>query len=242
MTLSTVKALTFDTGGTVLDWYTGFRRALEQAGARHHVERDWPALANELRRASMEMMLNLGEVRPPDRNFDDAHRICLDEVLLEHDLHVFDDADRRLISWQAPHSFDAWPDVAAGLEAIRRQRMAVSFSILSYRLIIDTSRHNRLTWDAVLSCEGLGVYKLAPAAYSLAAKRLQLEPNECCMVACHPFDLDAAKAVGFQTALVRRPAEWGTGREDVATPPSAEGTYDIEVDDFQQLARAFEMP
>ena len=35
MSLSGIKALTFDTGGTVLDWHTGFRDAFAVAGARH---------------------------------------------------------------------------------------------------------------------------------------------------------------------------------------------------------------
>jgi 2-haloacid dehalogenase len=29
------------------------------------------------------------------------------------------------------------------------------------------------------------------------------------MVACHNFDLDAARGEGYQTAFVHRPAEWG---------------------------------
>ena len=34
MPLSGIKALAFDTGGTVLDWHTGIRAALAQVGAR----------------------------------------------------------------------------------------------------------------------------------------------------------------------------------------------------------------
>ncbi len=35
-----IKALTFDTGGTVLDWHTGISRALEQAGQRYGLALD----------------------------------------------------------------------------------------------------------------------------------------------------------------------------------------------------------
>ncbi len=34
MSLGDIKALTFDTGGTILDWHSGFREALAAAGAR----------------------------------------------------------------------------------------------------------------------------------------------------------------------------------------------------------------
>ena len=47
MSISDVKALTFDTGGTILDWHSGFRDALAALGAKHGVDADWPALANE---------------------------------------------------------------------------------------------------------------------------------------------------------------------------------------------------
>ena len=41
MSLSDIKALTFDTGGTVLDWYIGFREAFAVANTRHGIKRDW---------------------------------------------------------------------------------------------------------------------------------------------------------------------------------------------------------
>jgi len=83
------------------------------------------------------------------------------------------------------------------------------------------------------SCEGIGKYKLLPEAYLAAANYLQLEPGQCLMVACHSFDLDAAKAVGFQTALVRRPDEWGPS--GLPNPP-VDPDYNIIVDNFPELA------
>ncbi len=235
MSLDTIKALTFDTGGTVLDWHTGFRDAFAAGGRRPGIERDWAALANDLRRRSMAAMLNLGETAPPAHNFDDAHRFCLDALLADTGLTMFDDTDRRAIAWDAPHGLTAWPDVRDGLAALRSRYMVASFTLLSYRLVIDTSRRNGLSWDAVLSCEGTNAYKLLPAAYQRAAALLQLRPEACLMVACHPFDLDAARAEGFLTALVRRPAEYGADPKAGPPMPPA-GTYDIEVDDFNALA------
>lgn len=232
-----IRALTFDTGGTLLDWHSGFRDALARAGARHGVARDWADLANTLRRRSLGAMLNLGQDGPPAYNFDGAHRFTLDAILDEEGLGMFDEADRHAIAWEAPHSFACWPDCRDGLAAIRDRYIAASFTILSYRLIIDTARSNGLTWDAVLSCEGMGVYKLLPEAYRRAAAMLQLEPSEILMVACHGFDLDAARAVGFRTALVHRPMEWGGVAPQTGTEPDPQH-YDIVVDDFNALAAA----
>ena len=54
------------------------------------------------------------------------------------------------------------------------------------------------------------------------------------MVACHNFDLDAAKGVGFKTAFVRRPDEWGAeGPPD----PKPNPDHDIIVDSFPDLLK-----
>ncbi len=232
-----IKALTFDTGGTLLDWHSGFRQALAAAGARHKVERDWAALANDLRKRSLGAMLNLGESGPPAYNFDGAHRFSLDAMLADEGLDMFDEADRHAIAWDAPHSFACWPDCPQGLSAIRARFIAASFTILSYRLVIDAAKANGLIWDAVLSCEGFGVYKLLPEAYEKAAFYLQLKPAECMMVACHSFDLDAARAVGFRTALVHRPLEWGGAQAQIGGAPDP-AAYDVVADDFIALSEA----
>jgi len=234
MSIDTVKALTFDTGGTILDWHSGFRAALGEAGARHGEERDWAALANELRRRSLKRMLELGEHEPPAYNFDGAHRAALDEILAEEGLDAFTEEERHEIAYTRPHAFTCWPDFPDVLPRLRERYICASFTILSFRMIIDTARANGLSWDAVISCEAIGKYKTLPESYETAARFLQLQPEECCMVACHNFDLDAAKAVGFKTAFVRRPDEWGA-----EGPPDPEPNphHDIVADSFPEMTK-----
>src|SRR5262245_45492641 len=111
--------------------------------------------------------------------------------------------------------------------------VCVSFTILSLALIIDVSRRNGIAWDAVISCEMLRVYKPQPEAYGAAARLLQADPAEILMVACHNFDLDAARAEGFRTAFIRRQDEWGpAGSPDPVPNPST----DIIVDNFAALS------
>lgn len=235
MSFEHVKALTFDTGGTILDWHTGFRTALEQVGRTHNIEREWATIANDLRRRALKKMVNLGEHEPPGYNFDGAHRSTLDELIEEHDLGAFTEEQRHFIAYERPHNFQCWPDFPAVLPRLRKSRMVASFTILSFRIIIDTGRVNGLSWDAVISCEGIGKYKVLPVAYETAAHYLQLDPSEIMMVACHNFDLDAAKAVGFNTAFVRRPDEWGDEGPPDPTPNPAN---DIIVDTFEELVDA----
>ena len=233
MSVDGIKALTFDTGGTILDWHTGFKTGLEELGARHGVNANWAVLANEIRKASLGRMLNLGEEELPAYNFDGAHRAAVDEVLDANGLGAATEDERHGLAYDRPHNFICWPDFSKTLPKLRAQYICASFTILSFRIIIDTARRNGLSWDAVISCEAIGKYKPLPEPYETVARYLQLDVSECCMVACHNFDLDAAKAVGFKTAFVRRPNQWGP-----AGPPDPEPNpiHDIIVDSFPELA------
>jgi 2-haloacid dehalogenase len=196
------------------------------------VERDWPGLANAHRRRSLRMMTNQ---RNPGFNIDDVHRRVLDELAAEHGLEMFSAAERAAIA-RCWHSLQAWPDFPPALARLRQCRIAVSFTILSLALIIDTARRNALQWDAVISCEMLDVYKPIPEAYTRAAALLQLPPQDILMVACHNFDLDAARGVGFRTCFVRRPDEWGPAGPPDGVPNQA---CDLVVAGFDELAGHF---
>ncbi len=229
-----IKALTFDTGGTILDWHSGFRDALAKLGKKHDIDKDWAGLTNEYRRRTLQTMLNHGEHQPASKNFDHVHRDVLHELARESGLEAFSDADLRTVSWDALHNLTCWPDFPATLPRLREKFVCVSFTLLSIRNIIDTARANGLSWDAVISCEAIGKYKLLPEAYHTCAKFLQLDPAECCMVACHNFDLDAAKSCGFKSAFVRRPDEWG---HEAPPNPEPNAHHDFVADDFPDLAR-----
>ncbi|MBT3533809.1 MAG: haloacid dehalogenase type II [Rhodospirillaceae bacterium] len=231
--METIKALTFDTGGTILDWHTGIGSALAAAGGRHGLERDWPAITNDYRTNSLKAMVNAGTDAPATFNIDDVHREQLGEMIAKYDLGAFTAEDRQAI-WYTWHQLDCWPDFPAALTKLREKFVVASFTILTVSLIVDTAKRNGLSWDAVISCEMIGTYKTRPKAYQQAAKWLALEPSEILMVACHNFDLNAARDVGFKSAFVRRPDEWGvTGPPD----PKPDDHHDIIADDFPDLAR-----
>ena len=237
MSIKNIKALTFDTGGTILDWHTGFKSAFEKAGKEHNINKDWGMLTNELRRISLKSVLNLGEHTKPEYNFDGGHRLALEQVVSKFNLSAFTEKNLHDIAYNAPHNFTVWDDFPEVLPKLKKKFLCVSFTLLSFKLIIDTARKNNLSWDAVFSCEGIGKYKILPDAYETAAKWLQLEPSECGMVACHNFDLDAAKKVGFKTIFVKRPLEWG---EEGPPDPNANPHHDIIVDSFNELTEALE--
>ena len=159
-----IKAITFDTGGTVLDWHGGVVAVLGHIGAGHGIATDWHAVANDWRRRTMKGIV--GQIRPAF-NMDDVHRRTLDETLAHFDLQVFTENERDEI-WRVWHRLDAWPDFPAALAALRESIPVVSFTMLPTSLVIDVSRRNAISWDAVISCEMIGVYKPHEEAYRTA--------------------------------------------------------------------------
>lgn len=224
-----IKALTFDTGGTVLDWHGGISRALAAAGARRGLTADWAAVTNDYRRRSLQEIT--GQVRPAF-NFDDVHRRVLDRVLADHKLDVLTAEDRDAV-WRTWHALDAWPDFPAALARLRKKHVVASFTLLTTSLVVDVSKRNGIDWDAIISCEMIGMYKTRPEAYMTAAKWLQLDPSEILMVACHNFDLNAALGCGYKTAFVKRPNEWGPGGPPDPVPNPA---HTMVLEDFPELA------
>jgi 2-haloacid dehalogenase len=224
-----IKVLAFDTGGTILDWHGGVVAALAECGVRRGADRDWHGFANEYRRRSLQRMLGAVE---PSYNIDDVHRDVLDELLGEAALDTVSREDRRTVT-QRWHELEAWPDFVPALRRLRQRYVCASFTILSLSLVIDVSRRNGIGWDAVIPCEMLRVYKTRPEAYQLAAKFLGVAPAEILMVACHNFDLDAARGHGYRTAFVRRPDEWGPACPPDPVPNPA---TDLIVPGFAELA------
>ena len=227
--VSGIRALTFDTGGTILDWHRGISRALAEAGARRGVSADWPAITNEYRRRSLKMMV--GAVNP-SFNIEDVHRRMLDGVIEEFALTALTAEDRESV-WRKWHALDTWPDVPPALGRLKTKYVVVSFTILSTSLVIDVSRRNGLSWDCLVSCEMLGTYKPQPQAYRTCAQWLGYRPEELLMVACHNFDLMAARAEGYRSAFVHRPAEWGPAGPPDPVPNPA---HDLIAQDFADLA------
>jgi 2-haloacid dehalogenase len=223
-----IRALAFDTGGTVLDWHGGLVRALIRVGARHSIQRDWHAMANDWRRRTMKTIV--GQMHPAF-HMDDVHRRVLDETLAEFDFELLTASERDEL-WRTWHQLDAWPGFAPALAALRQSLPVVSFTMLPTALVVDVSRRNGLTWDAIVSCEMIGVYKPHAEAYQTAARWLNLPPQSILMVACHNFDLNAAHAAGMRTAFVRRPDEWGPAGPPDPNPNMA---YDFIEDGFDGL-------
>ena len=226
-----VKALLFDIGGTVFDWYGTVTRDLAAHGVREARAADAIALAWRRR-----MFAVLDEVRAGRRawmNADAMHRIALDEIAADHPALAALDAGARDALVGAWRRLAPWPDAPAAIARMRRRHTVVVLTVLSWVSAVASSKAAGIDWDGVLSCELLGHYKPDAEAYRAGARLLDLAPAEAMMVAAHAGDLHAAAAAGLKTAFVARPGESGPEVADALGPYPE---FDLSAPDFADLA------
>jgi 2-haloacid dehalogenase len=221
-----VRALVFDVFGTLVDWRSGIAQAFRASG----VPGDPEELADDWRARYRPILAEVNEGARPWGDFDELHLATLDALLAERGADAPAEARCRLVD--AWHRLDPWPDVRAGLEALRRRHVTATLSNGHIALLVDLARHGDLRFDCLLSTELARVYKPDPEVYRTAARLLGVQPHELMLAAAHPYDLDGARAAGLRTAFVDRPLEYGPGSPERADPDA-----DESVDDLHELAR-----
>lgn len=225
------KAIAFDTGGTVLNWHGGLVAEVQRINDWASQDFDRHDFVNTWRRNTMKGIVGQ---KHPSFHMDDVHWETLKQTIDAFRLPALSPQTLDQL-WRGWHRLRTWEDFPAALHTMRQLAPVISFTMLPCSLVIDVSRINGITWDAIISCQMIGIYKPHPEAYQTAASWLGLKPEDILMVACHNFDLNAAQDAGFNTAFVRRPDEWGpSGPPD----PIPNRKYDYIVDRFDELALA----
>ena len=231
--MAETRALLFDVQGTTLD----FHRPLLEIGARVNAAKslaiDWAALSVRWRGLYRETMDAVIEGRQPWIRVDAIYRACLDRLLGEDwlaDRFTGEERDAINAIWT---QLEPWSDARDGLTRLARRYTLATLSNAGMATVIAVVKRAALPFDAVLTAELARAYKPAAAVYQLGVDYLDLPPEAMMMVACHKYDLHAAKAFGMKTAFVARPLEFGPdGRPDI-TPDTA---FDLNARDFLDLA------
>ena len=224
-----IKALTFDVGGSIFDWQTATRQAVRALADARGAAVDDAEFAMTWRRRMFEELSRVRSGELPWQNADQLHRAVLDELADAYPQLELSEPDRDELN-RAWHRMGVWDDVPAALEQLREHYIVSILTVLSLSIVVDSSRHAGIDWDAYLSCEFLGAYKPDAVVYRTAARLLGAEPDEVMMVAVHPGDLLAAQRAGLKTAYVK-PKLWEPGAEGPTD------VFDISADDYGALAR-----
>jgi 2-haloacid dehalogenase len=227
-----VKALLFDVQGTATDFHSTVCAAAQRISAGRHPGADWPDVVRRWR-AGYFAALDAAQSR--HRGWVSVHSVyrdALGPVLDECGIVGLSDAEREelTLAWQR---LEPWPDVVPGLSRLKTVLTLATLSNADVSAVVNISKRAGLPWDAIFAAEMAGVFKPDPAIYRMAATYLGLEAAEIMMVASHKYDIRAAGNLGFRTAFVARPLEFGVdGEADVAYSDE----FDINASDFLDLA------
>jgi 2-haloacid dehalogenase len=227
-----IKALTFDVFGTVVDWRGSIIREGEAFGRARGRQVDWARFADAWRGRYQPSLEEVRSGRRPWTPLDALHRESLQALLGEFGLGGLAEADVEHLN-RVWHRLDPWPDAVPGLTRLRRRYVLATLSNGNVALIVNMARRAGLPWDAVLGAEVARHYKPQREAYLRTAELLGVTPAECLMVAAHNGDLVAASGCGFRTAFVPRPEEHGHGQAQDLRP---ERPFDLVARDFLDLA------
>jgi 2-haloacid dehalogenase len=228
-----VKALVFDTFGTVVDWRSSVAREVEVLAKRKGVAIDAPKFADAWRAGYGPSMNRVRSGELPWTKLDALHRMTLDKILVEFTLDGLSDDEKSTLN-HAWHRLTPWPDAVGGLTRLKKKFIIAPLSNGNISLMTDLAKHSGLPWDVILGAELVRHYKPDREVYQSAADILDLKPADVMMVAAHLGDLRAARQVGLRTAFVTRPKEFGPdGKPDL----KGDASVDLSATDFNDLAR-----
>ena len=224
--LASVRTLTFDMFGTVLDLSGSLVPALgrffDQSDASVDPVQFWAEWrARQRLEQHQDTILMLGH-----RGYLDSVGRALRHTLRRHRLDAHNGAELELL--QTFEQLDAFDDAQEGLVRLAKRYRLVALSN-GDRTLVEHLATNRVEarFDRCISVDRVGRFKPHPSVYRTAAAELECEPGEILMVAAHAFDILGARACGYRGAYVNR---YGLPYEESHLLP------DLEVSDFLELA------
>ena len=227
-----VKAILFDTFGTVVDWRGSLIAELGAFGAARGIVADWTGLVDAWRANYAPSMDRVRRGEQPWTKLDVLHRATLDELVVRFGVSGLGEADLDHIN-RGWHRLTPWPDAVEGLTRLKRRHIIAPLSNGNVSLLLNMAKHSGIPWDMICATELFHHYKPDPETYLGAAALLGLEPGEVMMAAAHNGDLAAARACGLRTAFFPRVSEYGPHQtRDFA----ADGEWDVVAADIVDLA------
>ncbi len=231
---SNLKAVVFDTFGTVSDWRGSITRMGEALARDKGIDGvDWEAFARSWRAGYRPGMAKVISGEREWTTVDVIHRERLEEILPQFGLgDTFTEDEKADINlfW---HRLDPWPDSIPGLIRLKSKYLISPLSNGSLVLLASMAKRAGLPWDFVFSSDMPKAYKRDPKVYRSAVELLGIEPHQLMLAAAHNDDLAAARTEGLRTGYINRPTEYGA---DQVKDFEAEEGWDVITDSVEGLA------
>jgi 2-haloacid dehalogenase len=232
---TTVKALVFDTFGTIVDWRSSVVEEGVAWGKAKGLHINWADFADRWRLGYVPAMDKVRKGEMPWTRLDDLHRMILENLLKEFGIENLN--EQETVSWAYVwRRLKPWPDSVEGLTRLKKRYVIAPLSNGNIALMANLAKFGGLPWDAILGAELVKHYKPDNEVYLSAPYFLGLKPEEVMMCAAHAGDLEAARRNGLRTGFIARPNEFGDGSAGVPDKVKA-GDFDIVSASAVDLAR-----
>ncbi len=209
MALDHVKAILFDTFGTITDWRSSIAaEGVRVAAAKGVKDFNGDAFARAWRAGYRPGMAPVIAGTRSWTPVDVIHRERLDVILPDFGLGMLNEAERRHLN-EAWHRINPWPDSVPGLRRLKAKYLIAPLSNGSLVLLSSMAKRAGIPWDFVFSSDMHKAYKRDPKVYQNAVALLGFKPEEVMMGAAHNDDLEAARKEGLRTGYINRPYEYG---------------------------------
>jgi len=144
-----VKALVFDTFGTVVDWRSSVAREVDAIAERKGVTLDAATFADAWRAGYGPSMNRVRSGELPWTKLDALHRMTLDKILVDFKFSGLSDEEKADLN-KAWHRLTPWPDAVAGLTRLKKKFIIAPLSNGNISLMTDLAKHSGLPWDVIL--------------------------------------------------------------------------------------------
>jgi 2-haloacid dehalogenase len=233
-----IKALTFDMQGSLLDFYSTIVDEGERFTKSRGITADWTKISDQWRSEYRKQLDQVIAGTITWRSTDVIYRDALDKLLATYNWGSSlpaTDRDELSSLWS---KLRPWADTRPGLDRLRKKYKLSTLSNGSMASVVNIVKRYSLPFDCVLTSELVKSSKPDPKVYALAQNSLGLRPEEILMVACHKYDLAAAKKFGFHVAFIPRPREFGpNGKVDT----SPESLFDAMAPSLVELAKVLDV-
>jgi 2-haloacid dehalogenase len=231
--LTSIRALVFDTWGTVVDWRSSILDELGELCERKSLDLGREQFLNDWSAAYKHGKEKVRSGRWPWTPVSEIYRRALRGLfskypaLWELTESEFEHLNR---AWTRTRP---WRDSVQGLTRLKRQYIISTLSNGDFMWLVDIAKFAGLPFDCIITAENARRYKPEPEAYLTAAQLLGCSTGQMMMVAAHNYDLSAARDLGMPTAFVPRPSEFGPNQ---TSDLCAEESWDIVARDLEHLA------
>jgi 2-haloacid dehalogenase len=218
---ATIRAVTFDCYGTLIDWEKGIRTYVEPhlqraAGGRISLDQ-WIARWEPIQFGLLS----------PYRPYREILAESFEQTMRAFELEVFADGGPGLVSSLA--EWPPFPDTVKALRRIARGRRIALITNMDNALLAQTLGLLLAPFSALITAEDAQAYKPSPAPFRLALSRLAIEPSQILHAGFGwKYDIGPARDAGMHTCFINRSG----------SPRPAGEPPDLEVPSVAALADA----